>query len=104
MSWRKYITGEKDGAYALTADKILHHPCYLKVKTIDTTGAGDSFCGAALSRLLDFGCNPDVLTEEQLFEMLQFASAAASLTTTRYGSIAVMPDEREIEGLIKEGV
>lgn len=99
-----FATCGKDGAYALTADKILHHPCYLKVKTIDTTGAGDSFCGAALSKLLDFGCNPDTLTEDRLFEMLQFASAAAALTTTRYGSIAVMPDAKEIEELITAGV
>ncbi len=99
-----FATCGKEGAYVLTADALLHHPCYLNVKTIDTTGAGDSFCGAALSKLLDYGCNPDTLTKEQLFEMLQFASAAAALTTTRYGSIAVMPDEKEIQDLITVGV
>ena len=40
------------------------------------------------------------LTEENLFEMLQFANAAASIITTRKGALRVMPEEKEIAGLL----
>ena len=92
------------GAYVLTATRTIHHPCYLKVKTVDTTGAGDSFCGAALSSLIDLGLALEDLTDESLFEVIRFASAAASITTTRYGAISVMPHREEVEQLIQEGL
>ena len=67
--------------------------------TIETTGAGDTFCGSALSYLVDHGL--DQLTEENLKEMLTFANAAAAIITTRKGAIRSMPEREEVENLIR---
>ena len=99
-----FATCGKDGAFVLTPDCTLHHPCYLKVKTVDTTGAGDSFCGSALSALIDEGLDFENLTGEKLFNIIQYASAAASITTSRYGAISVMPSDAEIRELISQGL
>ena len=61
---------------------------------VDTTGAGDTFCGAVLSRILELGT--DALTEKDIREMLLFANAAASIVVTRKGALCSMPEPEEI--------
>lgn len=95
-----FATCGKDGAYVLKDNIIIHHPCYDNVKTIDTTGAGDSFCGTSLKKLIDYKLDFDALTEESCFDIIRYASAAASLATTRYGAISIMPAHDEIMELI----
>lgn len=68
-----------------------------KVDTIETTGAGDTFCGSAISGVLDKGI--DNLTEEDLVKILTFANAAAAVITTRKGAIRAMPDLEEVAKL-----
>ena len=99
-----FSTCGKKGAYVFANGMMIHHPCYLKVKTIDTTGAGDSFCGAALCALIDKDIDIASLSEKDLYEIIRFSSAAASITTSRYGAISVMPEIGEIEELIKGGL
>ena len=79
-----FATCGSDGAYALTDSCTMHFPCYNSVKAVDTTGAGDCFCGAALSKLLDIGLS--ALTKDTLAETLRFASAAAGLVTEKIRS------------------
>lgn len=68
------------------------------VKTIDTTGAGDAFMGAVLYHLRQLDKQDiDLLSREALEEIVDFANAAGSLTTTRKGAIAVMPTLEEID-------
>ena len=69
-----------------------------QVDTIETTGAGDSFCGSAISKVLDKGI--DNLTESDLEDILTFANAAAAIVTTKKGAIRSMPELGEIEKLI----
>ena len=64
------------------------------VKAIETTGAGDTFCGSSLNYILEHDF--ENLTEEQLGEMLTFANAAAALITTRKGAIRSMPEKEEV--------
>ena len=64
------------------------------VKPIETTGAGDTFCGSSLNYILEHDF--ENLTEEQLGEMLTFANAAAALITTRKGAIRSMPEKEEV--------
>ena len=72
---------------------------FLNPNTIETTGAGDTFCACVLHYVLEHdGLDYE---EEQLTEMLTFANAAASLITTRKGALRVMPDRSEIEEMIK---
>jgi fructokinase len=70
-------------------------PPILREDTIETTGAGDTFCGCVLHYILEHGL--EHMNREQLLEMLTFANAAASLITTRKGALRVMPTRAEIE-------
>lgn len=72
---------------------------FLQKNTIETTGAGDTFCACVLNYVLDHGL--ENLTETNLQEMLRFANATASLITTRKGALKVMPDVDEVDALLE---
>lgn len=67
----------------------------IKVKVGDTNGAGDTFFGAALSKLVKEDLNK--LTMNRVEEIAAFANKAASITTRRHGAIPAMPRLEEIE-------
>lgn len=69
-------------------------PGYKLGGTVDTTGAGDTFCACVLNYILEHSLNS--LKEENLLEMLKFANAAAYLVTTKKGAIRSMPDKESI--------
>ena len=72
------------------------------VKTIETTGAGDTFTGSVLNYLLEHDFNN--LTEKQLEELLKLANAAAAIVTTREGVIRAIPKKSEIEELLQRNM
>lgn len=88
----------KEGSRAYYGEKMVEVKPFIQKNTIETTGAGDTFCGCVLHYICEHGL--ENLTEENLFEMLQFANAAASIITTRKGALRVMPEEKEIAGLL----
>lgn len=88
------ITMGKDGSRAYYKDLRVEAAPFLQENTIETTGAGDTFCASALNYVLEHGL--ENLTEENLMEMLTFANAAASLITTRKGALRVMPTRQEV--------
>lgn len=92
------LTMGKDGSRAYYKGMRVERKGF-RCETIETTGAGDTFCGSSLNYLLDHDF--DNLTEEQLSEMLTFANAAAAIVTTRKGAIRAMPDREEVENLIR---
>ena len=73
---------------------------FLQENTIETTGAGDTFCACVLNYVLEHGL--EALTDEQLKEMLTFANAAASIITTRKGALRVMPTREEVLDFLKK--
>ena len=88
-----FVTLGPDGVFYRMGDKTGHVagvPC----KVGDTNGAGDTFFGAALSKL----CKEDLkaLTVEKLEGILAFANRAASITTSRHGAIPAMPTLEEM--------
>lgn len=88
------ITMGKDGSRAYYKDLRAEAAPFLQKNTIETTGAGDTFCASALNYVLEHGL--EGLTEENLVELLTFANAAASLITTRKGALRVMPSRQEV--------
>ena len=92
----------KDGSRAYYGNKRVEAKPYLQKNTIDTTGAGDTFCACALNYILEHGL--EGLTEENLKEMLSFANAAAALVTTKKGALRVMPAKEEIEKALAVGL
>lgn len=89
------ITMGKDGSRAYYKDLRVESAPFLQENTIETTGAGDTFCAISLNYVLEHGL--DDLTEENLYELLTFANAAASLITTRKGALRVMSTREEVE-------
>lgn len=92
------LTMGKDGSRAYYKDLRVERAGF-SCKTIETTGAGDTFCGSSLNYLLDHDF--ENLTETELGEMLTFANAAAAIVTTRKGAIKAMPEREEVEALIR---
>ena len=92
------VTMGKDGSRAYYKNIRVEVAPFLQQNTIETTGAGDTFCASTLNYVLDHGL--DDLTEENLKELLTFANAAASLITTRKGALRVMPTREEVENFI----
>ena len=84
------ITLGPDGAYVSSKIAQAQAPAYA-VKTVDTTGAGDSFTGGFLYCLLQSGKTPEGLSENDLKEFLAFGNAVGSLTTTNKGAIPALP-------------
>lgn len=67
-----------------------HRPAYA-VEVVDTTAAGDSFCGALAVQ---------IAASQSWSEAIRFATAAAALTVTRAGAQPSLPDRQEIEGFL----
>ena len=84
----------KDGSRAYVNGLRVEVPAFVQEKTIETTGAGDTFCASILNYVLEHGL--EGLTDEQLLEMITFANAGASLITTRKGALRVMPEKQEV--------
>jgi len=64
-----------------------------KVDPIDTTAAGDTFIGAFASQLVD---------GSSIEDSLNYASAAAALTTLKYGAQSAIPDKDEVIRFMRE--
>ena len=75
-------------------------PPFIQENTIETTGAGDTFCASILHYVLENGLKK--YTENEMKDMLTFANAAASIITTKKGALRVMPYKEEITEVIRE--
>ena len=94
---RAYYLNEKTGE-----EHVVEVAPFISNDTIETTGAGDTFCGCVLHFILENGLKD--LTEAQLKDMLTTANAAASLITRVKGALRVMPSLTAVEDLKKQGV
>ncbi len=94
-----FLTMGKEGSRAYYQDLRVEKKGFT-VKAIETTGAGDTFCGCAIHGLLTHGM--DGMNEEVLGEVLTYANAGAALITMKKGAIRSMPDPENITKMIKE--
>jgi len=88
------ITLGAQGAFVLTNEEKIAVPAF-NVNAVDTTAAGDTFCGAYA-----------VATAEGMISRaaLQFASAAAALSVTKMGAQPSAPSRTEIEDFLKQSL
>ena len=65
-----------------------HQVSALKVKAVDATAAGDTFCGAVCVALSE---------GKELTEAVEFANRAAAVTVTRMGAQSSLPYRSEVK-------
>jgi len=90
-----FVTRGKNGAAVFTPDHS-DETEGIPVKAVDTTGAGDAFNGAMLSRFIGRPLK-DCLTPDALKETLIYANIAGSITVTRKGAMAGSPTLEDIK-------
>ncbi|RLI50365.1 ribokinase [Candidatus Bathyarchaeota archaeon] len=86
------ITLGKNGSIIATKEETVHING-LNVNAIDTTGAGDAFCGA-LAVALSSG--------KELKEAVIYANYAGALATTKIGAQEALPTKEELENFKRE--
>ncbi|MDH7480491.1 MAG: PfkB family carbohydrate kinase [Armatimonadota bacterium] len=98
------ITLGAEGCYFRTT-RLEGYEAALKVKVVDTTGAGDGFVAGMLSCLLALTTNPNEiasLEKDEIHKIFKFANAVAGITTTKHGAITALPTRAEVEAIIKQ--
>jgi 2-dehydro-3-deoxygluconokinase len=83
----------ESGAYLADGEHRVHIPPH-KVRSVDATGAGDTFCGAFLARTLA-GDPPE--------QAARYANVAAALKCTGYGAVAPIPRPEEVLRILRLG-
>ncbi len=79
------------GADVHTARGVTHIPAF-EVPVIDTTGAGDAFCGALAARLS---------AGDDISDAARWATAAGALATTVAGAVPAQPTAAAIRRLLR---
>ena len=92
------VTAGPDGSYSYYGSERVFVSAINRPDTIETTGAGDTFCACVLNFVLDHGL--EGLTADDLTAMLRFANTAAYLVTTKKGAIRSMPEREQVEALL----
>lgn len=81
--------GEK-GSLTLSDNLTLYVPAF-KVDAVDSTAAGDVFCGSLATALVE---------QQTTEQAVKFASAASALTVTKLGAQPSIPSRAEIEDFL----
>lgn len=94
------VTLGRAGAWYMAGDRTGQVPSPV-VKVMDTTGSGDAFTAALLDSLLDYDLAIESMSGDDLDRAMGRACAAGALTATGFGAIPSLPDDRQIDALIR---
>lgn len=89
-----------NGSMIYTKDGHKHVPT-IKVKAVDTTGAGDAFVAGILSRLNEFQGDLNEISIDEAIDIVTFASIVGALTTTKKGAMNAIPTVEEVKRVLK---
>ena len=89
------ITLGKNGCFYKTS-KLSGFIPTIKIKPVDTTGAGDAFNAGYLSLIINSGKNLSQMSKNELENGLKKANIISSLTTLKKGAISAFPSETEL--------
>jgi ribokinase len=87
------VTLGADGALVIVGARADHIPAP-GVEVVDTTGAGDAFCGALAAALADGAA---------LTDAVEMAVHAGALATTRMGAQSALPTRSDLAGAMSTG-
>lgn len=85
------ITGGPRGAMVLVPGEDQRHVAPFPVATVDTTGAGDAFCGCFAAAMAE---------GRTLGDALRRAAAAGACTVTRAGAYGALPSRHDVDQLL----
>lgn len=91
-----YVTLGPEGCWFANAQGSGKVSAPQGVQAVDTTGAGDIFGGAAMSRFLKLGKQPQDLSIADMRAIVEFACCAASLSTQAYGGINSVVEQEQV--------
>lgn len=94
-------TQGKDGATLYFKDGTKIHCSGYHVDVKDTTGAGDSFIGAFLYKVLESNKSLDEIENEEFRAFLDFANIYAAHTTTLEGALDALANQEELQKFVK---
>lgn len=86
------ITLGSEGTYIFHKGEITHVES-IKVKPVDTTGAGDAFIGTVVAKAVE--C--ETLDIENMERIVSIANKVGALTTENFGALESIPNITEIE-------
>lgn len=94
------ITRGSEGSYLTTHDGVAVEVPGFTVPVADTTGAGDGFVAALLTKVLEHGLTG--WSEASLSDLGRFANAVGALTCRRKGAIPALPTAAEVHQFLQE--
>ncbi len=90
------VTLGSEGTFVSTKNTQQTIPT-IPVTPVDTTGAGDAFIGCLLQQISTLPNHNHILENDtKLMDMIVNANKAGAITTTGYGAIESLPDERQL--------
>ena len=95
-----FVTDGPVGSYACR-DGECEFMRSFKVKAVDSTGCGDAFTAAIISKLFD---EKETSAHSSITQLLRWANAAGAIAATKLGGADSMPTKIEIERLIKSNL
>lgn len=97
------LTKGARGASLYTKDGRMYNHSGYRVNCIDTTGAGDSFFGGFISKLLENNITKENLLSDKINynNFLDFSCKCGAFTTTKFGAISAMGNKEEVEMMVK---
>lgn len=95
------VTLGKDGSFAYCNNRIIKAKS-IKVKAVDTTGAGDAFLGAFLSNVDSLGLHEMMFIPSLMESNLKFSNIAGALATTKKGALESIPSSKEISSMLEK--
>lgn len=94
------VTLGPHGSLVVLGPATVTVPAYA-VDPVDTTGAGDTFCGMFAATLAASGRSPDDIDVPLLVRAAQAGAAAAALAVTRPGAQDAVPTASDVAALIE---
>ncbi|KGX93795.1 fructokinase [Pontibacillus halophilus JSM 076056 = DSM 19796] len=94
------VTLGGEGSYVVTRDGKAKVDA-MKVKAIDTTGAGDAFVSGVLHSINEFEGTIEGMTVEEAKEMAQFGAVSGALAAATKGAMTALPTASQVESYLK---
>ena len=97
------VTFGREGSFFRCGDRCGHVDSF-PVNAVDTTGAGDAFWGAVLSRIRSYTADTlKEVSEAEWQDIIGYGNAAGALVASNYGAINSVRNDADIRKLMREG-